>query len=153
MGKHNKEPIPDYKNKDHRVRRADAISNLALRDLSTEGVWRKRRKSDPRTKGKGNKAQYRAEYLGETLTPDEFRLKYCPEWKLNHLLYYRRYVPAEIIVRYNGVHTPIFMPDVPYQYRDLKRATVHYPTKATRKAKAKVDKEIHGDIIEKVLIL
>ena len=127
---------------------------LENRDLSKEGSWRERKKSDPEDKTI-NRAQskYVAKYLEEVLSAKQFTEKYCPEWKPKDLLYHRQkgYTPAECIVRYNANHTPIHIPDVEYTWRDLRLATLVSPTRKVKREKAKRDRK--ENFIKRKLII
>jgi hypothetical protein len=122
------------------------------RDRSKEGKWRLRRKTE-KQKGAGKQTKYMIDYLGESLTPDAFRAKYCTEFKLNTFLMHRKYSPAEVIVRYNAKYTPIIEPDVDFTWSEVYNATRVYPTRAVKKAKADRERKENKNIIERKLFL
>ena len=122
------------------------------RDRSKEGKWRKRRKNE-KEKGVRKQTKYMLDYLGESLTPNAFREKYCPELKLNTFLSYRKYSPAEVIVRYNSKYTPVHEPDVDFIWKEVYNEHRVHPTKAVIKAKADRERKENPNIIERKLFL
>ena len=112
-----------------------AVKNEVVH-IPSEGKYRLRTDNDPPPMT-SRRTKYVVEFLGTIYTPDEFRVGYCPEYKLKMIL----------------KHKPVFEPDVLYTHHDLLMETKVLSSKRKHKiAKARRDRVEKPIIVKKLII-